>query len=539
MKHFSRSSIVFLSLLLTILLISPAEVSSQTPTPARMLVAEYHPGEAVSYTFSQKMNLTTWFNPRAANAVKLSVTPHQYQVEGKVIATFAPTQPGEPLRATVQFQGLAVKNWVSSANVSDLEARLRELETAPLTLTTAADGDFELSGGPVVPIRDPYFSDVSSLENTARAALISRISNQPLAPGERRESADFPVHGIASAGIKLTTLTEYIADVPVARRPSAEVRLSLKVPDQRVPSPLMTSKGGEEAQVQMFFSTHADEVLTFLLDLEARQISFLHKTAREEIRVGAESTDTSQPVRIPVNFATMNVEVEGMVRRISASASGERETDLAAFEKSLEAPPKTALEAASPTAVGASGEPSLGDLARQLRAQRAAQPQTQTVITLSGGGAAREGAPAGFKEESLPNGDMTVFVPAAASEDERTTNVVHLHALLDKPRAIVMISFGEVRLGQIGSPDDALEATVKGLQAKGFRVGWSERESINGKPAVVFELQLEAEGRPFRELQANVISGGKGFVATCGTMAGDFPNVESICRAVVESIRVP
>jgi hypothetical protein len=134
---------------------------------------------------------------------------------------------------------------------------------------------------------------------------------------------------------------------------------------------------------------------------------------------------------------------------------------------------------------------------------------------------------------------MSVFVPAEAAEESGSaSNVVHLHAVLNNPRAIVMISLGEAAVGPIGSPDAALEATVNALRAKGFKVGESERKSINGKPGIVFQLPLESEGKAFLELQANVISGSQGFVATCGTVAEDFPKVESICRTVVESLRV-
>jgi hypothetical protein len=189
------------------------------------------------------------------------------------------------------------------------------------------------------------------------------------------------------------------------------------------------------------------------------------------------------------------------------------------------------------TSTGA--EVSLGEVARRLRAERAAQGPARPEFTLAGGGTASEGAPVGFKEESLPNGDMSVFVPAeAAEESDRTSNVVHLHAFLNKQRAILTMSLGEVGPGRIDSPDHALDAIVQGLRAKGFKVGWSERKNINGKPGIVFQLPQELEGKAFLELQANVISGSKAFVATCGTMAEDFPNVESICRTVVESIRV-
>ena len=88
---------------------------------------------------------------------------------------------------------------------------------------------------PAHPLQDPYVLDVEDLDSIAQALLISRISSQPLAPGQQRESADFPIPGMVKPGIKLTVLTEYITDVPIARHPSAEVRLSMTVPNQSHP----------------------------------------------------------------------------------------------------------------------------------------------------------------------------------------------------------------------------------------------------------------------------------------------------------------
>jgi len=516
---------------------SPSTVAATAPVALR---AEFRPGETVRYTFLQKMNLTTRLNPRMASHEWVTVIPHQCQIEGEVVATFAPTQPGEPLRGTVQFQGLTVKNWVSSANVADLEARLRQLEAAPLTLTTAADGDFELSGGPTIVPHDPYSTDVITLENTARAALISRISSQPLAPGQRRESADFPGHGLVSSGIKLTTLTEYITDVPIAGHPSAEVRLSLNVPNQPVPSSLTTSGGPQQSQLEILLNVQNTGVLTYLLDLDAHQISFVHETGHAQLRFGVKSTDTNAPVRIPVNLVTVNADVETTTRRAVASASPEREADLAAFEESLAAPPSAASGGSGATATASPGaEVSLGDLARRVRSERAAQGPPPAEITLSGSSAAVKGVPPGFKQATFPNGDMIGLVPVQASEGQRTSNEVDLVARLDTPRTVVVISMVEVNIGPVSSPDDIFDRRVKALQARaGARVLHSERKSINGEPGVVVEFQLDVQGQPFQQLEADVLSGGKAFATICGTVPADFPKVESLCRTVVESIGV-
>src|SRR5208283_3006518 len=139
--------------------IAQSSGTADTASPA-LLRVDFHPGETVRYTFSHKMNLTTWLNPRLSSDKALNLIPRQYQVEGEIELTFAPTASGEPLRGTVQLQGLTVKNWVSSAKVEDWEARLRRVEAAPMAFSTAADGTLELSEGPVDPIKDPYFIDV-------------------------------------------------------------------------------------------------------------------------------------------------------------------------------------------------------------------------------------------------------------------------------------------------------------------------------------------------------------------------------------------
>src|SRR5208337_1045942 len=138
------------------------------PKPNSVLLkAQYHSGENAHYTFSESVNVTKKVNPDIASDVGSEIVPRQYKVDGEIVASFAPGEPGQPLRATVQFHGLAVKNWVSAAPVSDFEARVKQLEATSLTLTTAADGGFELSGGLTPQAPDPYYVDVKAVENLA------------------------------------------------------------------------------------------------------------------------------------------------------------------------------------------------------------------------------------------------------------------------------------------------------------------------------------------------------------------------------------
>jgi hypothetical protein len=520
---------------------SIAQSSSAVATGAPVLLSsEFHPGETVRYTFSQKINVTSRVDSRFAT-MQPNLTPRQYQIEGEIVATFAPTQPGEPLRGTVQFQGLTVKDWVSSAKVADFEARLRQLEAAVQPVKTAADGNLELPKMPADPVNDTYFMDVEDLISLARAVVTSRISSEPLAPGQRRESTDFPIHGMVDPGTKATTLTEYVTGVPIARHPSAEVRLSTNAPNQPLPdSSGFKSLKSEQLQLQTRRIFHGADVLTYLLDLNAHQISFLHETGQGGVDLIIESTDTSAEVRIPLKVVTLNIEEEDTVRRVVVGGPPERETDLAAFEKSLQVPSHAAAEGSATVAAASSdGEVSLGDLARRLRAQRAAQGPPQAETTLMGSAAAGGSVPAGFKQQAFPSGSMAVFVPDQAAEFQRTTDFVNLRASLGTPATAVLISMAEATVGQSGSPDAMLDEFARGFQAKtNSRVLQSEKKTLNGLLAIVMELQFEVKGAPFQAMNAVVISEGKAFSTTCAGAQADFPKVESLCRTVVESMKV-
>ena len=502
------------------LIIGSGASSSQSANQASSagqvaLSAEYHPGEGIRYAFSQKMNLTVRVDPRTHANEAPPLTPRQYRVDGEIVATFAVGLPGEPLRGTMQFQGLSVSNWVSTAQVADLEACLHKLESTPLALATGADGNLRLSEVPPHLIQDRYVLDVEDLRSIAQALFISRISSQPLAKGQQRESADFPIPGMIKPGIRMTILTEYVADIPIARRPNAEVRLSMNVPYQA------RAVSSESNAAEMSERLGANGVWTYLLDLDGHRISFLYKTIQSETGYSLESSDNNEPVRIALPVFTVNKEYAVTARRVVADTPPEREADLAAFEKSLQAPPHSATEGSGATPVANPvPEVSLGDLARRLRAGGAAPA--------SAGGS---NVPAGFKEQSFPSGDKTVFVPAQAFEVERTKTAVTLRVSFGISKPDVTIVLEELPLDPARSNDDTLNGIISGLQVR-----QSEKKNLNGMPAVVMEAFKPGE-LATQVLQSYVISRGSIFRASCGTSASEFRQVESLCRTVVESIR--
>lgn len=495
----------------------PVRVDATSDTG--LLAAVFQPGETARYTFTQKVNLRLRVNPRTPSDKVPPFTPRRYEVDGEIVATFASRKAGEPLRGMVLFKGLMVKDWASSVQVTDLEAALRRLEATELKLASASDGRLELSELPLHLVEERFAVDVEDLRSVAQAVFLSRISNQPLMRGQQRESPDFPIPGMIKPGIKMTIVTDYLDDIPIAHHPSAEVRLSMNVPYQsHAVSP-------ESGAAKMSERLDATGVWTYLLDLDAHQISFLHKTVQTETSYSVESTDNNESVRIPQSVFTVNKEYEVTARRVPAKGSAEREADLDSFEKSLDASgvPLSAKSAAPSPSPGS--EVSLGDLARRLREEGNAQGGGQPV-------------PDGFKRVAFPSGSMTALVSAQAAELERDSDRVSFHASLGDPRPIVITVLMEFPLLPAESANDALDRMVSGLQGTpGVQVLRFEKKTINGLPGVVIGARQGGE-RPSQVLQACVVSGDKVYAASCGTLPEDFPQVEHLCRTVVESTHV-
>ena len=514
--------------------ISMAQTPGTAPIAAPVLLrAEFHSGETVRYTFSQKMNLTTRVDPNVPSDRVATLTPRQYEVHGDIVAAFASTSPGEPLHGSVKFQDLTIENWVSSAKVADLEARLRQLEATATNLTAAADGHLELADLPAQLLQGPYVLDVEDLQSLAQALLISRLASEPLAPGQGRESTDFPVPGLVKPGLNMTVRTEYLADVPVARQPSAEVRLSMHVPNQVRPV-------SSEANVSKTFERlYAVGDWTYLLNLGTHQISFLHKKVRTETGYSVENADSNEAIRIPRNLFSVEKRYEVTARRVAANESPEREADLAGFEKSL-AKPRPADSDGSGIPASPGGEVSLGDVARRMRAEQAVQPPPPAQAaepTVKVSEASPVAVPAGFKEEVFPSGAMTAYIPNRASEIKRTSNFIGLRLSLGNPTPLVIMSMLEIDLDPGESADHALQGIIPALeQSQGIKVVHSERKSINGMPGMLIDA-LAQQPMPIRNLESLVVSGSKGFIASCGTLQTDFPKVQSLCRTMVESTR--
>jgi hypothetical protein len=277
----------------------------------------------------------------------------------------------------------------------------------------------------------------------------------------------------------------------------------------------------------------------YMFDLDAHQISFLHKTIRTDTGYSIESADSNVAVRIPTNLFTVDKEYEVTARRVLVSESPEREADLAAFEKSLAAPSRAPTdESGATTTTSPGGELSLGDVARRLRAEQAAQTPPQADTAASINATAVVAVPTGFKQVAFPSGGMTVLVPAQATEEGRTSDHINLRADLDDPKSAVTITLIEMNVDPARSPDDILDGIAERRQ-EGATVQLlrSEKKIINGMHAEVMELMLDVALAPRQATDAIVTSGGKGFSTSCDSDLTEFAKVESLCRTVVESIK--
>lgn len=178
---------------------------------------------------------------------------------------------------------------------------------------------------------------------------------------------------------------------------------------------------------------------------------------------------------------------------------------------------------------------SLGDIARQLRAEKAAKEKADPPKYVLNQNTVSRTMPAGFKTAALPGGGLAVLVPNNAIADQSAAAAAHFHVLLDHPKRVVMISFGSAGTVPAGA---RLDDIPPDLEKHGMKVLNSEQKTINGNRALVLLLEITNKGFVFHEFQADVIAGTQGYAVTCGTRAEDFASVESTCRTVIESATV-
>lgn len=533
-------------------LLGASILTAQTGPPPQchapiLAKAEYHAGDTARFTFSGTVHIQPKVNPRFANASGPTPRPRQYRLEGAMVATFLGMPTGQVLSGALRFENLRVKDYASESDVKELESRLQQMEANSWTISR----QLIVTGTRVVPQSDPYTSDLDALLSLAQLALIPQMGDQPLSPGDRKNTSRIAGPGSITPGAQTQVAIEYVADVPVNGRSYAEFRVTTTLPLQQLPSqPEWAARLAKEG-VHPLSRASSDTAATYLYAGESHEFIFLRLQSRVNVLIEAESGDANAPVRIPVTLVTHNVETAFSAKREVEPASAAREADLAAFEKTLEQ--SSASATSSSVAVDNSNtsiEMSLGDLARKTRAQNEAQgkPSRELILEGSASGAGGPVSP-GFKTFTHPNGGMTALLPDESRPlpADKEGGIQRFVARVGSPPVMAIILMGQgpspsCDAASSGSMDIVVQGVLMGLGSKA-RLVRSNDTTLGGRPARIAEfVQDKTPDKPsLRGLTsvAAAIDGKSLGVLLCASSESDFPTAESACRTIVESMRMP
>jgi hypothetical protein len=503
--------------------------------------AQCHPGETARYTFSARMSTTPLVNTQAAAPSTLQTVPRRYELRGEMVAAFAATPPGQPLVGTVRFENLRVEHWQSSSDVSGLEALLKKLQQSPLMLTTAAGGGFDLTGAPQTAPGDPLASDLVTLEDLARSALVTQLAPAPLTPGERHGNPGYPIRGVITPGLQYMSETRYVRNVAIAGRPAAELRLSLQFPRQAMPAALASAQELDDPYLRFQYLLEGTNSLTYLFDAAARQVIDLHAFQHGRMSVVVRNTDTGAAVRIPVTVLRVDHDAEISLRRVSAAPSPERQADLAAFEKSLQA----AAGAAQPSAQAPfpGGGETLGALARRMRAERQAEREAaKEAAAAAAGPPAAPAVPPGFQTYTYPNSRLTVLVPSENIVLRGRENVVTLvgRTASGQPSVTILLAQRPFPAGIAAS--EAVETVANSMleMFPGHQVLKGETRNFQGNSGKVLEFRYtEAAGGAQHAWMGVAALGAQVSAVACSAPQAGYAQASTTCLTVVESLRAP
>ena len=284
-------------------------LTAQTGSPPQrhspiLAKAEFHTGDTARFTFSGTVNVQPKVNPRFANSTGPAPRPRQYRLEGSMVATFLGMPTGQVLSGSLRFENLRVKDWVSESDVKELESRLQQMESNSWTVSR----ELILTGTRVVPRSDPYTSDLDALLSLAQLALIPQMGDQPLSPGDRKNTSRIAGPGSITPGAQTHVVIEYVADVPVSGHPCAEFRVTTTLPLQQLPSPPEWAERLAKVGAQPLSRASSDTAATYLYAAESHAFVFLRLQSRVNVLIEAESGDANAPVRVPINLVTHNLE---------------------------------------------------------------------------------------------------------------------------------------------------------------------------------------------------------------------------------------
>lgn len=331
-------------------------------------------GTTLRYSFRIAHQLQVDYNRRLGVGQQQDVQ-RKYEVSGILALTVMPPGEGGSIELEGRFEELRLSQWYWGEDRTDVEQMLAAVARQQVRVTRDAAGTVNLIPAARIPL-ERFRADIQSLESLATLPLVD-AGAEPVAPGARwqREIPPERFRYDGQPAPDTTTETyEYVGDRTLNDRPAALLAIETLLPLGAMEFPGQAQATLQLAQEGMSLRTGGEartETLALvelarglLLAAQERTNSFYRVTVRNEL--------VDPQAKIPVPLMTVRFTGERAVRWLGPGEEG-----LVAAVTAL--PALDALRGGRHASRPATRvEPSLGDIARELRAQRE-QSSPETV----------------------------------------------------------------------------------------------------------------------------------------------------------------
>lgn len=346
---------------LLLVLVAALGGHGQTLTLRERLTA----GSRLRYAVRVEHQLHLDYNQRVLPEASGEDIQRKYEVTGVLSATVVEVGADGGLRLEASFEELRLSRWYWGPDRSEAEQMLAALRRQRVSVRRDAAGNVSLA--PVQPIRlERFRQDVRSLEALAALPLLE-FTSVPLAPGAR-VSREIPReryrYGGEPASAALTQAYEYVGDRIVADRACALLAVetampleTLELPGQpqaaELASPGTSARASGEARSLKLVLV--EPVQGLLLAARERTSVFFRLTGRNEL--------SQLQAKIPVPLVTLQFTGVREARWLGTGAE-----PLVTAVGAL--PALDTLLGERSGGARARQEPSLGQIARELRGER-------------------------------------------------------------------------------------------------------------------------------------------------------------------------
>lgn len=333
------------------------------------------PGSALRYAIRATQQVSATYARRFALGEQYEDINRKYEVTGVLVIEVAEASTDDSLRLQARFGELELSNWFWGSDRAEAEQMLAALRTADSwTLVRTASGQLSLTSPARIPW-ERFRPDIQSLEETVRLLMLD-LGLKGVVPGSRWRREIPPEHyRYQSQATAKAAVTEYqyLGNHQVAGQMCA-----LVLADSTLPPETLAVPGKPEAMRQlaaqgkdMHTSGEVRQQLLQLIAIEPGLLLAAHDYLNSVYRLTVREERYDPQARISVPVLTVHFAAERQVQWV-----GPGEPVLVAGVAVL--PPLIELVGGGRSQVGAlsSGqERSLGEIARELRAQREQQAQ--------------------------------------------------------------------------------------------------------------------------------------------------------------------